>query len=140
MKAAASVSRDRLLIPAEGGFTLIEVLISITLLALMMLALYRSAALIMARNVENSMQDTCIKVANEKIEELRNTPFSSLSSGTDNVTRRVRNFYRTFVREVFLNKRSDTLYTATVTVKWRLHPGDEYHTCSLTTAIADYGD
>ncbi len=124
----------------DKGFTLIEALIAITLMALMVLALYRSAALIMSRNIENTMADTCVKVANEKIEELRNAPFSSLHQGTitDNVTREVRNFTRTFERTTVLVK-WDTLFTVTVTVKWRLHDGEKEHTCSLSTAIADHG-
>ena len=125
----------------KGGFTLLEALIAITLLVLMMLALYRSAATIMVRNVENTMQDTCIKVANEKIEDLRNEPFSTINAGTitDSVTRQVRNFTRTFEIESVFVQRSSSLYTVNVTVTWRLHSGDNGHNCTLSTVIADHG-
>ena len=141
LKNRLKLFTDALLSQSERGFTLIEALIAITLMLLMMLALYQSAAIIMARNIENTMQDTCIKVANEKIEDLRKTSFSSLTSGTftDTVNRQVRNFIRTFRRETILVQRSSTLYTVTVTVFWKLHEGDEEHSCSMSTAIADHG-
>ncbi len=121
------------------GFTLLEALIAITLMALMVLALYRSAAMIMTRNVENTLQDTCMKVANEKIEDLRNMPFNSIPLGTsiDNVTREVRNFQRTFTRRTFVYKRTNTLYTVSVTVSWELHQGN-VHNCTVNTVIAKH--
>jgi len=118
------------------GFTLLEALIAITLLALMMLALYRSAAMIMTRNVENTLNDEAVKVANEVIEDLRNQGFSSLSSGTETITRRVRGFTQTFtVEKTVIN--FSTAARVTVTVRWTY--GGKSHSYSMVTVIADHG-
>ena len=137
MKAKASVSRDRLLIPAEEGFTLLEVLIAITILALMMLALYHSAATIMIRNIGNTLRDDCIKVANEEIYRLRNVPFSNLSSGSRNVVRTVRNFTQTFTIKTDVSDfaGSSSARLVEVTVSWNYH--GVAHNCTLSTVISE---
>ncbi len=125
----------------KNGFTLLEALIAITLLVLMMLALWRSAAMIMNRNVENSLADEAVKIANEEIENLRNMPFSSLPSGTTSrtVTRRVRNFNQTFTvtRALTAPSGSTSVYVTTITVNWTY--GGKPHSYSATTVIADHG-
>jgi len=118
------------------GFTLLEALIAITLLAPMMLALYRSAAMIMTRNIENTLNDEAVKGANEVIEDLRNQGFSSLSSGTETITRRVRGFTQTFtVEKTVIN--FSTAARVTVTVRWTYR--GKSHSYSMVTVIADHG-
>lgn len=118
------------------GFTLLEVLIAITLLALMVLALYHSAATIMIRNVENSIADEAVKIANEKIEDLRNTKFSTLSPGnsTETITRHIRNFDQPFTVITGINI-YDTAAKVTVDVNWQYKGGN--HTYRIETVIAD---
>ena len=123
----------------KNGFTLLEALIAIALLVLMMLALWRSAAMIMNRNVENSLADEAVKIANEEIENLRNMPFSSLSHVPTSKTeiRKVRNFNQTFTVNEALNATSTSVYVTTITVNWTY--GGKPHSYSATTVIADHG-
>ncbi len=61
----------------ERGMTLIEILISLTLLAIVSLALVQSALVAMNANVANELRDEAVSVAEQRINELRNTPFTA---------------------------------------------------------------
>ncbi len=128
----APVSRD------NGGFTLIEALIAITLMVLIVLALYRSTALIITRNLENSLQDEAVKVAVEAMENLRTVPFNNLSPGTtvNTVTRKVRNFNQPFTVSRTLVSVSG-VYRVTVAVTWTY--AGRSHSYSLVSVVANHG-
>jgi len=119
------------------GFTLLEALIAITLLIFMMLALWRSAAMIMNRNVENSLADEAVKIANEEIERLRNSPFTfTTGTTTSTVTRQVRNFTQTFnISDAFVVW--GTVARVTVTVSWTY--GGKTHSRQVVTVVANHG-
>ena len=121
------------------AFTLIEVLVAITLLVLMVLALYHSAAMIMSRNLENSLADEAVKIASEEIENLRNYTTFSFTDGssTVTVTRKVRNFNQIFnVVRTFVVYGGSAART-TVTVNWTY--GGKSHSYQMVTVIADHG-
>ncbi len=68
--------------------TLIELLIALVLLLIMSLALMQTAMLGIFINVQNSMRDEAVNVAEMKMNETRNMPFDSIVSGTDPVEAR----------------------------------------------------
>jgi prepilin-type N-terminal cleavage/methylation domain-containing protein len=57
------------------GMTLIEILISLTLVSIVSVALIQSALVAMNVNVVNELRDEAVSVAEQRMNELRNTPF-----------------------------------------------------------------
>ncbi len=79
------------------GMTLIEVMIALMLLAITSLALIQSALVAMNINVTNELRDEAVSVAEQRMNELRNTPFTAADmlvtppTGVDeNITRSIR--------------------------------------------------
>ncbi len=119
----------------ENGFTLLEVLISITLLAIGMLALGALQAASVRGNgaAMNNSEGTAL--IEQKIEDYKNTPYASLPPGdiivTDNNEGQGGKYTRTSVFQdntPLLNSK-----TLTVTVSWR---DVSAHSISFTTIIA----
>jgi hypothetical protein len=109
------------------------------MIVLMVLALYHSAAMIMSRNLENSLADEAVKIASEEIENLRNYTTFSFTDGssTVTVTRKVRNFNQIFnVVRTFVVYGGSAART-TVTVNWTY--GGKSHSYQMVTVIADHG-
>jgi Tfp pilus assembly protein PilV len=67
------------------GITLIEVLISFVLVTVTSLALIQSALVAMKTNVVNELRNEAVKVAEQRMNELRNTPFP-VPPGTNDLT------------------------------------------------------
>ena len=61
----------------ERGMSLIELLISLLLLSIVSLALIQSALVAINVNVVNELRDEAVSVAEQRMNELRNTPFSA---------------------------------------------------------------
>ena len=61
----------------ERGMTLIEILISLTLLSIVSLALIQSSLVAININVRNELRDEAVSVAEQRMNELRNTLFSA---------------------------------------------------------------
>lgn len=73
----------RKLTRSECGFTLLEILVSMLLLAVTLvggMALYHNAERIMALMVHKKV---AMELANERMEAVRNTPYSTLDPGID---------------------------------------------------------
>lgn len=63
------------------GFTLIEILVAMFILLVGMLALLNSAAVIIENNLINVLRDEAVRIAEQRMGELKNTPFDSLTAG-----------------------------------------------------------
>jgi Tfp pilus assembly protein PilV len=73
------------------GFTLIEILVAFVILMISMLAILNCLVVTVEHNLRNLMRDEALRLAEAKMEELRGTPLASLSSGTAQVQRSLRN-------------------------------------------------
>jgi prepilin-type N-terminal cleavage/methylation domain-containing protein len=116
------------------GFTLIEVLISICILSISMLAILEAVVITMEHNLNNVSRDESVRIAETKMNELRNTTFSSLVSGTSSVTRNFRNLTRTFNVQWTINNLSANSIAIVVMVTWT-HRGIQ-HTHSVTSMVS----
>ncbi len=83
----------------KRGMTLIEVLMALTLLAITSLALVQASLVAINNNVVNELRDEAVSVAEQRMNELRNTPFTAADmlvtapTGSDEtVTRDIRAF------------------------------------------------
>jgi prepilin-type N-terminal cleavage/methylation domain-containing protein len=65
------------------GFTLIEVMIAVFLLTTALLAAAALTTAVIKGNVFSQKLTTAITLAKDKIEDLKVTPFASLTGGTD---------------------------------------------------------
>jgi prepilin-type N-terminal cleavage/methylation domain-containing protein len=79
----------------DKGFTLIEVMISILILFIGMMAVLDFLCVYQKFNIENTIKNEAMKVAEMRLEQLRSQDFLTLPIGTavaePNVVRRIRN-------------------------------------------------
>lgn len=59
------------------GMTLIEVMMALLILAVVSLALMQTALLGMKENLRNAIRDEAVNIADQRMNELRNTDFNS---------------------------------------------------------------
>lgn len=74
----------------KKGLTLVEVLIAMVILLFVSLALMQTALLSIDSNMRNILRDEAVSIADDKMDEARNEPFSSLAAFSNTVTRDVR--------------------------------------------------
>lgn len=106
------------------GMTLIEVLISFVLLTIISLALLQSALLAVNINVRNELRDVAVSVAEQRMTELRNTAFASLTDGTvkeTDITRYIRSGQYNFTPTTEIKTLSATPSSkqVIVTISWK---------------------
>ncbi len=116
------------------GFTLIEVLVAICILSISMLAILEAVVIAMEHNLNNVSRDESVRIAEAKMNELRNSTFSSLASGASSVTRNFRNLTRTFNVQWTINNLSANSIAIVVMVTWT-HRGIQ-HTHSITSMVS----
>jgi type IV pilus assembly protein PilV len=102
----------------KKGFTLIETLIAISILTIAMLATLNTIVVSMEHGIRNSIRNEAIKIAEKKMNELRNTAFSSLASGTSTETRTFRNLTITFMTTWTPSSLSTNSTAIDVSVSW----------------------
>jgi type IV pilus assembly protein PilV len=66
----------------ENGVTMIELLVALALLSIGLLALFTLQSTAIQGNRDSKEMTTAVFLAEKKIEELKNTPFGSLSLGS----------------------------------------------------------
>ncbi len=67
----------------QDGFTLIEVLVAISLLAIALLGLCGASVMAMKGNSLSQMSTKATVMAKDKIENLKNVNYNQMTSGTD---------------------------------------------------------
>ncbi len=130
---------DRLALHNKNGMTLIEVMIALLILMIVALAVMQTALVGMRVNLQNSMRDEAVNVVDLRMNELRNTPFDTISLGTVIEPAISRSFragglvnYRP-TRTVRLIDTSGDTKEINVTVNW-LYSGKTY-THTVTTIM-----
>lgn len=119
------------------GFTLLEILIAIAILALGIIALGKVQALLVTGENFAEQKAEAINLGNEKIEDLRNftalTGYTSIASGNDNVVARNTTFTRTWT----VTTNTDPNYkNVDIQVTWTSQVGIN-HSIDLYTIIAE---
>lgn len=123
------------------GMTLIEILIALTILTIVSVALLQSALLAMSTNVQNELRDEAVRVVEQRMNELRNRPFTASDMLATSpsfitepaVTRNIRAVARSYTikREI-----SDIVYNnitskqVTLTVTWSYKNQQYQHSVS----------
>lgn len=80
---------------SEDGFSIVELLVAVVILVFVSIALLQTAVINIEFNVKNSMRDEGVRVAGERINQMRDSKYETLetefngTTGTE--TRRVRN-------------------------------------------------
>jgi len=103
------------------GFTLIETLIAISILTIAMLAILNTTIVSFQYGIRNSIRNEAIKMAEKKMNELRNTAFSSLAnnpSPAPTETRIFRNLTITFTQQWTVSNLSNNSAAIDVSVSW----------------------
>ncbi|MBP6940572.1 MAG: prepilin-type N-terminal cleavage/methylation domain-containing protein [Syntrophorhabdaceae bacterium] len=100
------------------GFTIIEVLVAVCILTISMLAILEAVVIAMEHNLNNISRDESVRIAEAKMNDLRNTAFSSLANGSTSVTRNFRNLTRTFNVQWTVSNLSANSIAVQVVVNW----------------------
>ncbi|MCX5804652.1 MAG: prepilin-type N-terminal cleavage/methylation domain-containing protein [Proteobacteria bacterium] len=80
----------------NNGFTLIEVLVASIILTISMMGILETVVFSIQQNLNNFSRNESVKIAEQRMNELRNSSFTSLSSGSSTVTRNYKNFAKNF--------------------------------------------
>lgn len=70
----------------KKGLTLVEVMIALVVLLLVFLALMQTALVSIDSNMINVLRDEAVNIAEESMNDARNTPFNNLAAGTTDVS------------------------------------------------------
>ena len=104
------------------GFTLVEVLVAIAFLTISMLAILHALGLSVEHNMKNIIMDEAVRIAEQRMNELRNTPFVSLTSSTSSTrittTRQIRNKSFTYTVDWIVEDFSTDSRAIQVIVQW----------------------
>ncbi len=114
-------SGTRLLLKQESGFTLIEVLMAILILTLGILAYGKTSAKVMGTNNLSKKESIAVTLAQDRIEEFKNTGCCSVGSGTEtvDVEGNASAPYTQYTRSWEITSPSESLYDLSVTVSWK---------------------
>jgi prepilin-type N-terminal cleavage/methylation domain-containing protein len=117
----------------DRGFTLIEVIIAIAVLAIALLALVGVTVSVINGNVFSRMMTTATTMAEDKMEELKNTSYANITPGGDSPTGGNYTYTRAWL--VNSNSPASGMKTITVTVTWSWQ--GQSHTVSLATIVSE---
>ena len=95
------------------GFTLVEIMIAISILAIALLGLASVTVVIIKSNTFSKTMTTATTLANDKMEQLKKTSYAGLASGTDTLESI---YTRTWT--VTQNSPATGMNTVVVTVQW----------------------
>jgi len=127
---------ERIVLYSKKGMTLIEVMISLVILLFVSLAVMQTAVLGINTNLQNSIRDEAVNVADLRMNELRDTAFDGISIGTAPETGISRNFRGasvTYTPTRKVDKIDDNTKQITMSVAW-IYRGKNY-THSATTIM-----
>jgi len=116
------------------GFTLVEVLVAIVILFISMMAVLHALGLSVEHNMKNIIMDEAVRIAEQRMNELRNEPITSLASSTPltkiSIVRGIRNTSITYTVDWIVENLSADSRALQVLVQWRWKNIDHQHTAT----------
>jgi prepilin-type N-terminal cleavage/methylation domain-containing protein len=79
-------------VSAQGGFSLVEIMVSLMILAIGMLGSFVGIMSALDHGLMNEMRNDAMKIAQQQVEAARNMPYANIASipAVQNITRQVR--------------------------------------------------
>ncbi len=117
----------------KKGFSLVEVMIALVVSLLVFLALMQTALVGIDSNMTNILRDEAVRIAEERMNEARNTLFDSLSSDAvpQMVTRNFRNIAAfSYTTNMNVNVLNVDLRQVDINVQWTWKGEPYNHTIS----------
>ncbi len=115
----------------NSGFTLVEVLVAIAFLTISMLAILHALGLSVEHNMKNIIMDEAVRISEQKMNELRNTPFASLTSSSQSpILRTFRNTTISYNVNWIVQNFSADSRAIQVLVQWRWKNMDHQHSAT----------
>lgn len=118
----------------KKGFTFIEVLVALAILMIAMLGILEAMVMAMQQNLETYSRDESVRIAEEAMNQLRNTSFDTLASDNYNVTRNHKQYTRTFNVVRTITPLSTNSASVQLQVTWTINR--KVHTHSITSIIS----
>lgn len=121
----------------ENGFTLIETVLAIAIMAIGLLALASLQVTAISGNVQSKKRTLALALAEDKIETYRHTAYASIPAGQEVET----NLETLYTRNTLVENDTPVtdVKTVTVTVFWH-NMNDKLKQVQLVTIIANYGN
>jgi prepilin-type N-terminal cleavage/methylation domain-containing protein len=113
------------------GFTLVEVLVAIVILFISMMAVLHALGLSVEHNMKNIIMDEAVRISEQKMNELRNSPITSLASSSQApISRTFRNTTINYTVLWIVENLSADSRVIQVLVQWRWKNIDHQHTAT----------
>lgn len=116
------------------GFTFVEVLVALAILLISMVGILEAMVIAMQQNLENYSRDEAVRIAEQAMNESRNSSFAGLSNGTYAVSRKYKQFTRTFNVNRTVTNLSPDSRAVELQVSWTIK--GKTHNHSLTSIIS----
>ena len=119
------------------GMTLIEIMISLLLMAIVAVALMQASIIVLNNNIKNELRDEAVNVAEQRMNEVRSTPFANLSSvpTTTTISRNLRAMTIPFTASLVTTPVSSISTQVAVNVTWTYRNLPYNH--SISTVLRD---
>jgi len=103
----------------KKGYTLVEVLVSLVIVAIVFVGLTEVGLLALTSNINNTVRDEGVHVAEKEMVEVRSTPFASVVSGTrPDVSRQIRGLAVIYQPSVTVTSLNSTNKQVAINVSW----------------------
>jgi prepilin-type N-terminal cleavage/methylation domain-containing protein len=116
------------------GFTLIEVLVAIVILFISMMAVLHALGLSVEHNMKNIIMDEAVRISEQRMNELRNTPVTTLVSSTPSnkltISRNFRNITIDYTVNWIVESLSADSRAIQVLVQWNWKNISHQHTAT----------
>ncbi len=124
---------ERIAIFNKKGVTLIEMMIALVILLVVSLALMQTALIGIKANLQNTLRDEAVSVAEMRINQLRSLPFDSIPDAETPVTRDFRGFTQTYTPTRTIDVINANSKQISILVSWTYRGKDYSH--GVTTIV-----